>query len=174
MSRQSISSSGKLRGIRDQAVSWDLQTLLRDPKPVHTGTKARERVWSPTEGHAIQTSSRKRQNGETLRPPPSRWKEVLRTMRNYRSEFFPTHLCLWAITPAPTECQSLLLREQPVNKEKTKLRLLPRSLHSTLLLNSCHSNNAPRKEIKSHLRNFQLPSKEIRNEIQLLPLKFVF
>lgn len=87
-------------------------------------------------------------------PPPSRWKEVLRTVRNYRFELFLTHLCLWTITPAPTKCQSLLLREQPVNKDKTKLWLLPRSPHYTLLLNSCHSNNSPRKEIKSYLCNF--------------------
>lgn len=100
-------------------------------------------------------------------PPPSHWKEVLRTVRNYRFELFLTHLCLWTITPAPTKCQSLLLREQPVNKDKTKLRLLPRSPYYTLLLNSCHSSNSPRKEIKSYLCNFQLPSKEIRNEIQL-------
>ena len=68
---------------------------------------------------------------------------------------------------AKKKCHSVLLREQPVNQEKTKLLLLPRSLHHRLLVNSCHSNDAPRREIKSYLGNFQLPSKEITNETQL-------
>lgn len=99
--------------------------------------------------------------GKWRDPPPSRWKEVLRTVRNYRFELL-THLCLWAITPAPTKRQSLLLREQPVNKEKTKLWLLPvlHSTHSSWI--SCHSNNSRGRRLNPH--SLQLPAAFKRNQ----------
>lgn len=107
--------------------------------------------------------------GATWRDPqPSCSIRVLRTVRNYKCVLFPTSLCLWAITPLQqTKCQSCLLREQPANKEKTKLPLFPRCSHHARLLNPLSLKQSPLREIKSRLSDFQPPSKEMTNETQL-------
>ena len=53
-------------------------------------------------------------------PPPSRWKEVLRTVRNYRFELFLTHLCLWAITPCTNKASVTSLKRAACEQRKDK------------------------------------------------------